>query len=116
FYLNFGSTFSTNIGLAPGPGVARLTFGTAPPTIGGAAGTTGAAIIPFAAGTAAADGFLTYGSNGVRPLQSGEFVQGSLAANSNVLLSSNVANNGSQTVNSLFIFGGTGVTGTGTLT
>jgi autotransporter-associated beta strand protein len=107
-------TGNINFGSAPGPGVTRLTSTAPPPTTGGALGTPGAAIIPFATGSS---GFVTYGTNGVRGLQSGESVPDALTANANVVLTfSSPTNNGNVTINSLFINNGTGVTGTGTLT
>ena len=67
-----------NLGATPGNGVANFTLFTAPTLTGtGTAGTSSVPILPWAIGSAIAGGFsdfITYDSNGFRPLTSSEYV------------------------------------------
>jgi autotransporter-associated beta strand protein len=116
----------TGLGSALGANTSNITFATPPTLVGGAGATaTSVSIIPWASGSTSATatlstaGFVTYGANGVRPLDvATEYVAtiGAAAAQDNVRITASEAVSSAKTINALLVGTGGGVTGSGTLT
>ncbi len=119
-----------SLGAAPGSNVANVSFAVAPTLVGGAGatGTSNISILPWAYGNtsgaaaaeAASNTFVTYGSNGVRPLDAATehstTIPGGAITAGNVRITSAQALTAATTINSLTIAGAGGVNGGGTLT
>jgi autotransporter-associated beta strand protein len=118
----------TNLGAAPGSGVAQITSTASPGTLvggGGAAGSTNISILPFAVGNTSAaatnsSSFVTWNAAGgtFRPLAAAEYSALTSGANTtdNTSVAAATAISASTTVNSVLITGtGTLLTGTGGL-
>jgi autotransporter-associated beta strand protein len=104
------------LGATAGPGVASVRFTTVPALVGGggAAGSTTLSLVPFAfGGHSEATGFVTYGSNGIRPLDDSEYLDDSFAQNSNVRLTKAVVLSQPAFVNSLKLEPGAQLSGPG---
>jgi fibronectin-binding autotransporter adhesin len=120
----------TNLGAAPSAGVGNAYF-VAPPALfggGGAAGSTTISILPYAWGataststsSASSNSLVTYGANGIRPLNvtteyASSIVSGSVSSN-NVRLTADQPVTAPSTVNAVVLATAGGLSGAGTLT
>ena len=106
------------LGRAPGPGVASILFKNPPVLMGGSDLHPAAAILTGALGTGASGStFVTYGANGIRPLDDAEFARDLATVSSweNADIGSAQSISSDTTVNALRLRNGAAIGGSGSL-